>query len=269
MPLDSCGIAPLSELSSVELRNLFCMMEAKQANFLLHERDFRTPGYFWTRDPLHFWSREWEYPFVYKQIRNWRNGLNRRPVVMDFGSGVNFFPHLISELDCHVVCTDTDPYCESDVPRASRALNSSVEFRRSSGIPIPFADGEVDAIYSVSVLEHIPDFQAIVHEFARTLKQGGILVLTIDLALVGNEGFTAATREQLLRVLSQTFQPALEFRQTPIRKSIRSDSGKYKLDPSFVELPFFYLKQLIKPLFGRKPVARRLLAVEALVFRRI
>ncbi|KAB8188887.1 class I SAM-dependent methyltransferase [Marilutibacter maris] len=40
-------------------------------------------------------------------------------------------------------------------------------------------DGRVDAIVSLDVLEHVPDYRAALREFARVLKSDGVLVLTV------------------------------------------------------------------------------------------
>ena len=48
---------------------------------------------------------------------------------------------------------------------------------------MPFQDNEADAVYCVSVLEHIPNPERTVKEVARILQPGGVFVLTIDLDL--------------------------------------------------------------------------------------
>ena len=42
-----------------------------------------------------------------------------------------------------------------------------------------FWDGAFDAVVSLDVLEHVPDFRAALREFARVLRPGGRLVLTV------------------------------------------------------------------------------------------
>jgi len=44
---------------------------------------------------------------------------------------------------------------------------------------LPFADAAFDAVISLDVLEHVPDFRAALREFVRILRPGGRLVLTV------------------------------------------------------------------------------------------
>lgn len=48
---------------------------------------------------------------------------------------------------------------------------------------LPFASGSLDAVIAASVLEYVPEPQAVLHECARVLGPGGILLCTVpDLA---------------------------------------------------------------------------------------
>jgi ubiquinone/menaquinone biosynthesis C-methylase UbiE len=83
------------------------------------------------------------------------------------------------------------------VPRAAQAIShdpGSVTFRPSDGTRLPFNDVELDAIYCISVLEHVERPENTVREIARVLKPEGRLILTIDLDLngkheIGQEGY--------------------------------------------------------------------------------
>ena len=44
---------------------------------------------------------------------------------------------------------------------------------------LPFDDGAFEAAISLDVLEHVPDFRAALQEFARVLRPGGRMVLTV------------------------------------------------------------------------------------------
>ena len=62
----------------------------------------------WVLDPLHQWSRQWEYPFVFNALKkaNVEDGAR----ILDAGSGISFFPFLIAQqLRATVTCCDVDP----------------------------------------------------------------------------------------------------------------------------------------------------------------
>ena len=51
--------------------------------------------------------------------------------------------------------------------------------RHGDATRLRFADASLDAILCLDVLEHVPDFSAALGEFARVLKPGGALLLTV------------------------------------------------------------------------------------------
>lgn len=51
--------------------------------------------------------------------------------------------------------------------------------RHGDATALRFGDGSLDAILCLDVLEHVPDFRAALREFARALKPGGVLLLTV------------------------------------------------------------------------------------------
>ncbi len=50
---------------------------------------------------------------------------------------------------------------------------------RAHGESLPFATGSADIITALDLLEHIPDDAAAVREFARVLRPGGVLLITV------------------------------------------------------------------------------------------
>jgi ubiquinone/menaquinone biosynthesis C-methylase UbiE len=50
---------------------------------------------------------------------------------------------------------------------------------RGSGLSLPFADACFDRVICAEVLEHIPDYQAVLREIRRVLKPGGVLAVSV------------------------------------------------------------------------------------------
>lgn len=209
-PFDRSGIAALSDLETSEWAELFNELEGSQSSFLAKEQSFRSPEYKWPRDPLHWWSRVWEYPYVYHHLKNWRKkfSLSQLPRVVDLGSGVTFFPFSVARLGYSVICTDIDPICGKDLNRAAQCISSQpgiIDFMQTDGISLPFHNKEMDVVYCISVLEHITHFERIIQEIARVLSPGGLLLLTVDIDLRGGSQLGPSECKRLTSSLKEHF----------------------------------------------------------------
>lgn len=261
--LEYNGISAVADLDTPPFQRLFDELEREQEAFLSCQSDFRSPDYHWPRSPLHNWSRAWEYPYVYHAIREWREtlGPDIRPVVADVGSGVTFFPFAIAKLACQVVCTDIDPICETDLAKACELVPhapGSVQFRRTGGVDLPFNDEECDAVYCISVLEHIPEFEKTVAEIARVLKPDGFCVITCDLDLRPEGKELGATELSRLRtVLGEYFVPLRPTRTIhPVEMLTTHNSPQRTYVPPRGPLDIAWriaIQKVLKPLLGMKP----------------
>ena len=270
---DRSGLAAISDLQSEQWEIIFRQLEQSQSQFLAREAEYRSPEYKWPRDPLHTWSRVWEYPYTYHHLRQWRisqgNGQNLH--VVDLGSGVTFFPFSIARLGYTVTCVDVDPVVATDLPRAVKALDpkpGSIRCKIYDGSRLPFADGEIDAVYCVSVLEHIPCFEATIAVIARVLKPGGLLVLTIDLDLrgdqaIGPEGYKRLT-ESLHKRLDY-YRPVTTVHPVEVVTSVHSPFASPNRS-----LPGYIMREAVRRVLGRRPASRVpfQLAVEGMVLIR-
>jgi SAM-dependent methyltransferase len=275
---DRSGIAALDDLTAPECRELFLAMEREQAVFLTKEDSFRSPEYKWPRDPLHTWSRCWEYPYVYRALSERFGRPEHRnhepPLLADVGSGVTFFPFVVAKLGCRVVCTDLDPICERDMARATGVcpcLPGEVRFRRCSQDRLPFADEECDGVYCISVLEHVPNPMPTVHEIFRILKPGGLFCLTIDLDLRGDLELGPAGYSELHRALRSCFELAAPVKSVHPRNMLTSTTGPYPVGiPPGLPRLLFQAKQVVKPLIGRRrwPADPFVLTVEGTLWRK-
>ncbi|MBM4024963.1 MAG: class I SAM-dependent methyltransferase [Planctomycetes bacterium] len=277
-PFDRSGLAALSDLQSAEWSTLFARLEQEQIEFLTAHAPFCSPEYRWPRDALHWWSRIWEYPYAYHHLCAWRASQPAEvcPLVVDVGSGVTFFPFSVARLGCQVVCTDINPVCGVELHRAIPHIDAGkgqVQFRQTDGLHLPLTDGAADAIYCISVLEHIESFEHNIAEFSRVLKPGGLLLLTIDLDLQGNSQIGVVRHLDLGRRLQAGFEygcPDITIHPADLLTCTR---GPFPLcrERTGARLACFLLKQeWRKRVLRRKPrpVRPYLLCVQGLVLRK-
>lgn len=275
-PFARSGLGALSDLELPEYKQLFSRLEREQERFLAAENRFRSPGYKWPRDPLHCWSRIWEYPYVFhhlaNDIRSYPPGRCAR--VVDLGSAVTFFPFSIAQLGCHVDCLDIDPSCGPDIEKAASLVDhqlGSIDFGLISNDRFPLQDGETDALYCVSVLEHIPDSEKTVNEIVRVLRPGGLLILTIDVDLCGYVDIGVSKYRRLREALAKHFEfVEPEITIHPLDMLRATNSPRPYLTYSLWKKCKFHAKVRMRPLFGKRPMPPVLpdLAVWAGVLRK-
>lgn len=159
----------------------------------------------WVRDPLHQWSRRWEYPFVYSELMA---HAEKAPVtrVVDAGSGFTFLPFLLKESigKVDVVCVDQDAQLDAFYSQAA-CESGRPAFQQGSLAALDMAPSSVDVVYCVSVLEHTSNYDVILSEFWRVLKPGGRLVFTFDLSLDGFSDIPVEAAFKLCNTVASLF----------------------------------------------------------------
>lgn len=139
----------------------------------------------WVRDPLHQWSRRWEYPFVYSELMA---HAAESPVtkVVDAGAGFTFLPFMLKQSigNVELVCIDQDPQLDAFYSQAKCEAGCPT-FQQGSLSALDMESSSVDVVYCISVLEHTSNYDVILGEFLRVLKPGGRLIFTFDLSLDG------------------------------------------------------------------------------------
>jgi SAM-dependent methyltransferase len=266
---DRSGLACLSDFQTLEWSESFNTLKHLHDEFSHQGATFRSPTYPWPKEPLYCWSRVWEYPFAYHHLSRFIGSFSGTPRLADVGSGVTFFPFAVADLGADVICTDVDPVCALDLTRAARVIphRGKVSFRPIEAQALPFSDGELDATYCISVLEHIADFENTISEIYRCLKPGGLFVLTFDVAIEGIEGINVERRTALLKELTRQFSLVTEPEVVPLSSALLSDRGPYPMQSRNTR--WFRFKQTIKPLLGKTPIAAPLIAVESAVLLKI
>ncbi len=160
----------------------------------------------WIDDPLHQWSRQWEYPFVYSRVQQ-QACLKPQLRILDAGSGATFFPHFLNACfnNVNVHCCDYDKRLTSIFEQINAGKDKSVEFSTADLRELPYERESFDMVYCVSVLEHTRDYEKIIDQFLKILKPGGTLVVTFDISLDGTRDIDVDKATALLASLAGEF----------------------------------------------------------------
>lgn len=244
---DFTGFAARTDLDENGWKVSFDRLEQEQTEFLKYEHNFRSKEYKWPRDPLHTWSRLWEYPYVYNHLQKIQD---KRPggklQILDFGSGVTFFPFAVAKLGCDVTCADIDPVVAVDIPVAAKLMQptlGSVNVALIQNGHIPVESESQDVVYCISVLEHIPNFESVIDEISRVLKPGGQLILTVDIDLRGNFELGVNEFERLQAKLDESFMKKYHERPVHPCNFLTTANSPYHIKS---RSPFFPVKQFLK-----------------------
>jgi SAM-dependent methyltransferase len=203
------GVATIANYEQLLDSAEFKKLKAYSNEFLLkHKTELEPYGSDWVRDPLHQWSRQWEYPFVADQVEQTASVAAGSPVKMlDAGSGVSFFPYFLVERHqgLELTCCDTDQSLPEVYQRLNEQRSQNVSFTVQDIRHTSFEADTFDIVSCISVLEHTEEYPRIIEEFARILKPGGVLVLTFDISLDGCSDIPLAEAKQLMAKLRERF----------------------------------------------------------------
>jgi len=94
--------------------------------------------------------------------------------VLDVGCGGGLLAEEFARLGCRVIGMDPSEPSLSTARRHAEQSNLRISYQSGIGEQIPFADASFDVVICCDVLEHVNDFQRVVHEIARVLVTGGI-----------------------------------------------------------------------------------------------
>lgn len=139
--------------------------------------------------PTDWWSRFYEY--------EWARGFCRpEDVALDAGCGLGHpFKFHLADTGAETHACDIDEMMthpgevlcgvERDFGMPSGSMGKyldKINWAKASITDLPYPDGKFDRVYCLSVLEHLnaADVAVALQEFARTVKAGGLVVLTCD-----------------------------------------------------------------------------------------
>lgn len=162
--------------------------------------------------PAHWWSRPYEYAWAAELCDSGN-------VVLDAACGIPHpFKFYLAEHCKAVYAIDKDERIMDD-DEIERAIDETfgrntrsacltnipenLELRRTDITSIHYGDGTFDKIFCISVLEHLSDEDKLkaLKEFRRALKDGGMVILTLDYSKTPD--YSSATMEQIEALLSK------------------------------------------------------------------
>jgi len=97
-------------------------------------------------------------------------------VALDYGCGAGNLTHHLLNLGCTVVAADVTPTFLDVVQSSFESPQLSTRLLNGSDLR-EFGDSSFDMVATYSVLHHVPDYLAILQEFARVVKPGGVIVI--------------------------------------------------------------------------------------------
>jgi ubiquinone/menaquinone biosynthesis C-methylase UbiE len=103
----------------------------------------------------------------------------KKPItVLDYGCGTgNLSKHFVNQ-GCAVTAADVAPNFLRIIQKRFASNNPSVATVELNGVDLSqFEDNTFSVVATYSVLHHVPDYLAIIKEFVRVLKPGGILYI--------------------------------------------------------------------------------------------
>jgi ubiquinone/menaquinone biosynthesis C-methylase UbiE len=170
------------------------------------EADLRYYARKWVKDPLHNWSRQWEYPFVLSRLQS-NMKMDEAVRVLDAGSGVTFFPYYLKNKNnfLDINCCDSDESLENIFKKINNQSQNKIDFSCSDLKKTIFKDNFFDVVYCISVLEHTQNYIEIIDEFYRIIKPGGKLIITFDVSIDEKFDINLEEGERFLEVLTKKF----------------------------------------------------------------
>lgn len=94
----------------------------------------------------------------------------KNETIVDFGSGIGTFARELNEHGYHVHCIEPDARQAATIAAAGLPVSTSID---------ELADGSVDYLYTLNVLEHIEDDVATLRLLHNKLRPGGKLLIYV------------------------------------------------------------------------------------------
>ena len=161
----------------------------------------------WVNDPFLQWSRRWEYVYVLQRLDDWWKHKPYGLDIADAGSGFTFFPFYLQRQrpNVRICCIDADPTAGRAIDEAVRVLGNGPSFSLENLEKLNRVSESLDAVFSVSVIEHTENPEQVIKEIHRVLRPGGMFVCTFDVSFEVGSPMHVKQVEQLVNRLRDLF----------------------------------------------------------------
>lgn len=168
----------------------------------------------WVQDPFQQWSRRWEYVYVAQRLSDWASSRPGPLKVVDAGSGFTFFPFYLKKAisNLEVDCYDNDPTAGAALQEVAEGIGTGPAFQLEDLERLSQGDDTVDAVYSVSVIEHTKNPGKVVDEINRVLKPGGIFICTFDISFETRSPMYFRQVESLVNHITNVFDVSRDWK---------------------------------------------------------
>jgi ubiquinone/menaquinone biosynthesis C-methylase UbiE len=101
-------------------------------------------------------------------------------VILELGCGTGRFLPFIADLGYQLTGMDISPeMLRVAEKRVQKESKNTIPLILNNADTMPFEDDHFDAIYSILVLNLIPDYRKVFYEMARVVKPGGVIVFSV------------------------------------------------------------------------------------------
>jgi ubiquinone/menaquinone biosynthesis C-methylase UbiE len=97
--------------------------------------------------------------------------------VLDFGCGTGDLAARLADVSYQVTACDIADGMLSEARKSFG--DKQIEWTLTDGATLPYPDGSFDALTASSALEYVPDLDAVLQEFLRVVRAGGIVAATV------------------------------------------------------------------------------------------